>query len=229
MGWGSKQTTTSSNTNKFDQSTTPIEQAWAAAMRQQLGGQVQNQITKAQQPIFGASHQAQYLNNLNDLANMSTQKLTGALASQGQLGAGSYASGMGGIERERFGKLADFYGQLPFQEAQAQQARLMPLLGMGLEVANSAPVGQRQFGEGTQTGFQEQKTNPGLAGLVGSLAGMAASAFMPGLGSMMGLGSKAAGAAGGAAQGMAGMGGPFSNLLAPSASNPLFRKYPWQQ
>lgn len=191
MGWGSKTTTNSTQTGTNSSSVTPIEAQWVDSLRQSFIPRLHTLLNEAQAPVFGAAQKAGYLNDLNELAGASTQKLKSQLSMTGGLGGGAFAGGLGEIESSRLGKLADFYMNLPFQERAAKQDALRGALGLGMDFTGRAPIGQNTTGSQSSTMESVQKTNPGLSGLVGGLMGIGLSGLtggLAGIGSGIGFG-----------------------------------------
>lgn len=209
MGWGSKQTTNSNNTQA--QSISP----WADALQQQFGGSIQDMLRTAKQPVYGDAQTAQYQNNLNDLANSSIAHLKSTLGSTGQLNSGAFAQQAGGIEQNKLSQMGQFFSQLPFQERQAQTAGLSNALGLGMNLTNQAPKTI------TSNGSQTQTSSPGIAGLLGGALGIGLDAFTGGLGGSMG------GAMGG--KGKVGMGTPsqWGQVVQNNANSTFGAGNPW--
>lgn len=161
------------------------EDPLTALFRVGLLGNIGGEIDNAKQPIFGDAAKASFVNNLNDLSDHSFQSLTGNLARRGVTNSGALTQGAGDIEQSRFGNLASFYSQLPFQEAQARSARVNPLLNTAAGLLGQGPRSLVSSGEqtgttntttdtkGTSTGTAT-KTDTGpsfLSGLFGNLSG----------------------------------------------------------
>ena len=146
---------------------TQTESPETSKFRNGLFDTITGQIKDAQQPIYGDAQKAGYLSNLNDLANSSMKSLQGNLARVGGLGSGRHYSGLSDIAVNRDKSAAGFFSQLPFMEAQAQSARLDPLLQVGAGLAGRSPISQTSTMEGP--GF--------LSGLTSGLGQMGSSMF----------------------------------------------------
>lgn len=200
MSWGSSQHTQSQQQQQqqggYSNTTTPNLPPWLQSAFQGFVNQGQNLSATAAQPVFGQAQQASYLQNLNDLANQSTAKLSSTLASKGISNSGAMAQGATDIQTQRLASESGFLSQLPFQETQAHLANEEGALGAGLAAAKSVPYGQTATG--TSSGLSNSNSNsttttdPGIAGLVSSLGGMAIGGLTGGLGGSTG-GSKAGG------------------------------------
>lgn len=222
MSWGSKQTTTSTNTGNqaYSNVTNPILAPGVAQLNQGILNQIPGLINKANAPVYGQAQQAGFISNLNDLANSATQHLNSQLASRGQLLSGVAEQGQQGIEQQRLGAATNFYENLPFMERQANLQNLAGALTTGMNISSAMPRGQSSSGTGTESGSGTQTTtqSPGLGQLVGGLAGAALGGVTGGLGAglMGGFGSMIG--APGAAPG--GFGGGFSqgfgNYMSPT-------------
>lgn len=204
MGWGSKQTTTSTNTATNSNTTTPNLNPIAQNLYGQLSGEAHNLIANANKPVYGDAQKADVLNNLNDLANSASKHLNSSLASRGALGSGDFDLGQSQLEQQRFGNLSNFYSNLPALEDQAHQQKMLSALGFGAGLAGQMPVGQTSVGDASSTGQQQQTSSPGLSGILGgvlgSVAGGLTGGLTGGLGSMLGGGS---------------FGGGFQNAMNP--------------
>ena len=107
----------SSNTSNVDMFDEAIESPEFSQFRSSLLPFMQQQLKKANQPVYGDAQKAQYLNDLNDLASASMQSLRSSLGATGGLSSGAMAEGMGGIERERFGQAATIIRSRDWQNA----------------------------------------------------------------------------------------------------------------
>lgn len=215
MGWGSKQTTTGTNSSTAlsSNSTTPNLDPRASAFYNELFANAHNLIANANKPVYGDAQKASVLNDLNGLAQSASRHLNSSLASRGALGSGDFDTGHGNIEQQRYGKLSDFYSQLPALEDQAHQQRMMQALGFGAGLAGQLPVGQTSVGNNSQSGTtqQTQTSSPGFGSIVGGLVGSLGNAAMGGFGNMLGGGSFSKG---------------FGSVLAP-APNPFNMQVPY--
>lgn len=217
MGWGSKQTTTGTNSSTATNSNTttpnlnPLAQSLYSST---LFPQARQLIANANKPVYGDAQKASVLNDLNGLAQSASRHLNSSLASRGALGSGDFDTGQAGIEQQRYGNLSNFYSQLPSLEDQAHQQKMLSALGFGAGLAGQMPVGQTSIGNQTQSGTQQQTqtSNPGFSGLVGSLLGSVGSAAMGGFGNMM-------------SGGPGGFSGGFGQVLSPS--NPFNMAVPY--
>jgi hypothetical protein len=148
-------------------------------------------LNKAQQPVYGKAQQAQYLGQLNKLAEGSIESLRSNLARMGGLDSGLMGLGVSNIANERLGKMSDFYSQLPFMERQAQMQNLGNALGMATGWAGRAPISQFTSDSGTestnqkttQQGSQMQQGPSWWKGALTGLGGIGGSIFGDWLGS----------------------------------------------
>lgn len=203
MSWGSKQTTQATQNQNQTNTSTPLQQTYAAQLQQSLAPQYQQQIALANTPVYGDAQKAGVLQNLNDLANASIKHLGSTLASHGQMDSGSYASGASGIEQQRFGQASDFFNSLPALERQSHLQNVNAALNSANGYASSVPMGMSSTGASSSNSDSTTTTSPGLSGLVGALGGMAMSGLTGGLSSMMGGG----GFTSGFGEGLGGYGG----------------------
>lgn len=194
MSWGSTSTQKTnqqqSQSGQYANQQTPVQLPWAAALQQSLVGPYQQLLAGAEAPVYGQAQKADYLSNLNDLANNATKHLASTLAGRGALDSGALATGQSGIEQQRLGQASSFFQNLPFQEAQAHQQRLAAALGLGGQLSLLAPVGQDTSGtsssEGQSSGTTTTTQSPGLGSMLGGLLGAGLSAFTGGLGGSLG-------------------------------------------
>lgn len=165
LGGGQKTTT---QTNNSTQTSTPNEPGYFSQFRQSLIPQFQHQLAQANQPVYGQAQQSQYLNSLNGLASSSIKQLGSSLASKGgSLNSGAYGQGITSILQGRAGKLADYNSQVPMLNRQAQQQGVNSLLGLGMNFAGHAPVGNTTTSSGTQT----TKSGGGIMNNIGTMLG----------------------------------------------------------
>jgi hypothetical protein len=148
-----------------------IEDPFASLFRYGLFGNLNKEISRAQTtPVFTDAHKAQFLNQLNDVSNLSMKSLSGNLARHGALNSGAFAQGASDIETNRFGQLANFYAGLPFQEEAARSTRVQPLFGIASSLAGHAPTSTLATGESsgtrnaTTTGASTTESNERLTG-----------------------------------------------------------------
>jgi hypothetical protein len=186
MGWGSKQTTTSTNTsnNAYNQTNTPMQSAQVQGVNNMVLGQLPGLIQSANSPVYGDAQKASYMNSLNDLANAASKHLSSTLAGQGALQSGLNEQGQLGIQQNRLSNASNFFSQLPFAEKQAHLSNLSGALQTSQGIANSIPYATNASGTGQQTsqGSQTQTSSPGLGQLVGGLAGQFLGGITGGLG-----------------------------------------------
>lgn len=226
MSWGSSQNTQTQQQNQqsgtSSNSTTPNLPPWLQQAFQGNVQQGQNLEAAAQQPVFGQAQTASYLQNLNQLANNSTQSLASNLASKGIEDSGALSQGATDIQTGKVANESGFLSQLPFQNTQAMLANEEGAMGAAGAAASRVPIGSTSTGvtsgQSSSTGSSDTQSNPGLAGLVSSLAGL-------GAGSLLG------GGMGGATGGNKGMTSPQGgvnalNSIAPSSfteSSPTYQ------
>jgi hypothetical protein len=171
-------------TNSIDQFNEAVEDPQFAAMRQGLIPMFQQEMRKANQPIYGDAQKASYLNDLNDLGSGAMASIRNSLSGRGALDSGAMSEAMAGVGRQKFSQAADFFGKLPQMEEESRAQRMGGLLGMGMNWAGRAPISQRTTGTNTIKGTTESKgTNNGTQtqygpGFLGS--------FAQGVGGMMG-------------------------------------------
>lgn len=172
MSWGSDTKQTQSQNQSSVNTTTPNEPSWLSSLRQSFGPYVSNIMSQAQQPVYGDSQTASYLQNLNSIANSATQTLNSNLAGHGVNNSGAYAAGATSIQNNRLGQASGFFSQLPFLQQQAMQQNQLAALAGGINLTGKAPIGQTSTGSGSSNSQSETQTDPGLAGLISSLAGL---------------------------------------------------------
>jgi len=178
-----------------------------------LFGQYQRGLTQTQSPIYGQGQIANYLSNLNDLANRSIQSLQGNLARTGGLNSGALASGATQANLARMGQQSNFLANVPLMNRQAMLQGAQTYGGLGNQLLSIAPrtTTSNQFQQGTSTGYQKQTYDPSIMSDIGQAMAIAGEAAgMPGMGG-------AATGGGGAASALGGGGGNFNNLLNPYA------------
>lgn len=173
-------------TETIDQFNEAVEDPQFKQMRNGLIPTMQNMIQQGQAPIYGDAQKAKYLSDLNDLADSSMRSLQGGMSRLGRTNSGAGGQALQNIEGERFGKAADFFGQLPFMESQAKNERMLGLMGLATNWAGRSPISQKLTGTNTKKGSQTttgttttegQQTQQGggfwknLAGNMGGLAG----------------------------------------------------------
>ncbi len=143
-----------------------VEDPLATLFRYGQMGNIQSEITRAQnKPVYGDAEKAGFLNKLNDLGDASFKSLGSNLAKHGALNSGAFSQGASDLEMQRNGAASSFFAGLPFQEEQARQARLQPLLGLGAALAGHGPISQFTSGtlsgtrNASQTGEQNSDVN----------------------------------------------------------------------
>jgi hypothetical protein len=139
-----------------------VEDPLATLFRYGQFANLNNEIKRAQdKPIFGDAQKAGFLNQLNDMSDLSMKSLSGNLAKHGALNSGAFAQGASDLEMNRYGQMSNFFAQLPFQEEAARAARLNPLLGLGAQMAGHGPVSQFTSGSmsGTRNASQTGEVN----------------------------------------------------------------------
>lgn len=168
-----------------------IEDSQMAEFRKSLAPLFQQELRRAQTPVYGEAQKASLLNSLNDLADASTSKLKNSLAASGALDSGAAASGEADILSGRNAQAAQFFSQLPFLEEQRRAGATAGLLGQATNWAGRAPTSVFRagsaFGSGsggqtatsTSTGKkvntgQQTQQGPGFgSNLAGGLGGLA--------------------------------------------------------
>lgn len=225
MSWGSSQTSNQQSqqfgSNASLATTQPNQLPWVADLQKNNGLAAQNMMARASQPIYGDAQKANYLESLNQLADASSKHLASSLAGRGIMDSGAFSAGQTGIEAGRLGQASSFFSQLPFQEQAAQDARQKSALGLSIAAAAAPPTGQTSGSTSNSQSSSDTSskttTDPGISGLVSSLAGLGFGATLGGLGSLMGGGSFGSGfgasLGGGGQQG--GGGGGWQNPVAP--------------
>jgi len=162
-----------------------------------LFGQYQRGLQQTQQPLYGQGQIANYLSNLNDLANRSIQSLQGNLARTGGLNSGALASGATQIGLGRMGQQSNFLANVPLMNRQAMLQGAQAYGGLGNQLLSLAPRTQttQQTGQESGTSRQTQSYTPSLLSDIGQGLGIAGGVMgMPGLSSFMGGGGGAPGA-----------------------------------
>lgn len=216
MSWGSKTTQTQQQTQNqaYNNSTTPTEDPWVTQLRQSFGPYVSNIMAQASKPVYGDAQTASYMQNLNSIADNATKTLNSNLAGHGISNSGAYASGATSIQNNKLGQLSGFFSQLPFLQQQAMQQNQLQALGAGFNLTGRAPQGQISSGvsNGSSDSTSVTKTDPGIAGLVSSLAGIGMGMATGGLSSMAGGGSFLGGMMGGGGSYGGSPGGGFGNI-----------------
>ncbi len=143
------QTTKSTGTESSTNFQEALENPAFAAFREQLIPSVMGEIRKAGQPVYGEAQKAAFMNQLNDLAAASMQKLQSNLAGVGGLNSGRFGAGGANIELGKLGELSKFFSQLPVIEAQARSERMNPLLSLATGWAGRAPLSYKTTGDRT--------------------------------------------------------------------------------
>lgn len=128
---------------------TPVEQDYFSQFRKGLVPLFEQEVKRAQEPIYGDAQKASLVSSLNDAAQKAVASLSARLARSGGLDSGRWSAGVGDIESERLGKLTDFFANLPLMEEQARRSGVGGLLGQGIQWAGAAPVGERTSGSGS--------------------------------------------------------------------------------
>lgn len=142
-------------------------------------------MAQANQPLYGQGQQAQFLNNLNGLANNSIQSLQAQMARTGGVNSGALAAGANNIGLGRMGQQANYFANVPLMNRQAQLQGAQTYGGLSNELISAAPRTQttNQTQQGTGTGYQKQTYDPSIMSDIGqglSIAGEVAG--MPGFG-----------------------------------------------
>lgn len=190
-----KQTSTSTNTSINDNTntTTPNEPTYMSNFRQGLIPGYNNLMAQAQKPVYGDAQRAQYLNNVNSLGNSATSSLANTLASHGgSLNSGAFGAGATNIAMNRLGAMSQYDTMAPAANQQAMMQNQANVLGLGMNFAGRAPVGQTTTSNGTNVSTQQgTQTQPGSWGQVmgnigGMMGGMGGQMFTQGLDQTMG-------------------------------------------
>lgn len=159
----------SSRTNDFGSASNSatsrqIENPLLNPFRGSLIGNLQGEIARAQQPIFGSGDIAGAIGGINTLANRAGDALSSRLARRGALNSNSLAAGLGDVERARGSETTNFLLSLPERERAARAQLLTPLLGAGLGFVGRGTVdtentGQSSFESTGQRLFDQQGTS----------------------------------------------------------------------
>lgn len=118
-----------------------------AAARDALVPILSSEFNKAQKPIYGQSHQASFMNSLNEMAQAAMQRMTQGVAGSGGLRSGRFAGGTQDIERQRMGEASKFFANLPMLEEQARTGRVNNLLGLASNWLGTGPVNETVTGQ----------------------------------------------------------------------------------
>jgi hypothetical protein len=154
-----KQTESFNSTNNIDMFDEAIEDESFSQARTSLIPMLQQQMRKAQQPVYGDAQKASYLGNLNELADNAMASLKGSLASSGRLDSGAFETGASDIAREKIGQASSFFSDLPFRERQAQAEQLNPLMNLAAGWFGRAPISTKRTGTNNQTGNSVREGN----------------------------------------------------------------------
>lgn len=184
-------TTQQSGTKQFDTFDEAVEDPRFAAFRQGLLPQFNQELNRAQRPIFGEGQKAGTLQDINaQFAGISDQ-LSSQAAARGQLGSGLLPHMELQAQLAGAGQRAGFLSQLPMLEEQSRRQAVGGLLGQGMQFAGRAPISRRQRGveefesfTDAQERMQREATGgsrsvestaqPGLGGrILGTVAGIA--------------------------------------------------------
>lgn len=136
----SASTTTSKQTGQSTGYNQASENPLFAQFRSGLIPQFNQEMQRAQRPIYGDAQKAGFMNQLNDLTSGAMESMKGQLAGSGALSSGRFSTGMSDIMGSRLSQASQFYGQLPFQEEQARAGRVGNLLGAGMNWTGKAPI-----------------------------------------------------------------------------------------
>lgn len=256
MSWGSSQNTNQTSTNSGQGAqaafSAPQQLPWVSSLQELNGQAAQQQLARASRPVYGDAQKAAFIESQNAQTNAGESKLASVLSGKGILDSGAFSGGVTGLEAGRQGNLSGFFSQLPFQEQAAQANNQKNALGMSIAAAAAPPTGQlsgsTSNSQNTSDSKSQTTTDPGISGLVSSIAGLGFGALTGGLGSMMGGGSfgsgfgQALGGGGGPAGGGNGGGGwsnPVGNdnwyqqawypSVQPGGSAPYQSMQQWQQ
>jgi len=175
-------------------------------------------MNQSNQPLYGQAQQAQFLNNLNGLANSSIQSLQGQLARMGGGNSGALAQGATDIGLNKASQFGNYLANVPLMNRQAQLQGAQTYGGLGNQLMGVAPRTQQTnqtgqtsgFQQGTGTGQQQQTYNPSILSDIGQGLGIAGGIMgMPSFGGLMG--------GGGDATSMPAGNSNFNNLMNPNA------------
>jgi hypothetical protein len=162
-GTTSNQTTndqTGSNTSQNTNTQTGLQQAiqdpMATNFRHGLFSQYDKAINGASSPIYGTGFVAGQQGLNATAAAQAQSNLKDTLASTGQLDSGALGAGASGIAVNQMNQNAQLQANLPAMEAQAQSARLDPLLAGGSALAGQAPTSYSTTG--TQVGTAQSQS-----------------------------------------------------------------------
>jgi hypothetical protein len=162
-----------------------------------------SEFNKAQKPVYGQAHQANFMNSLNELAQAAMQRMTQGVAGSGGMRSGRFAGGTQDIERQRMGDASKFFANLPMLEEQARSGKVNNLLGLASQWLGTGPVNETVTGQAqatskgnehsVSTGNQQTtgSTGGGASGALGNLIGFGGGVlgdFMSGQGSKWGFG-----------------------------------------
>jgi len=149
--------------------TTPVEPGYQSAFRQSLLPKYNSLLAQAGKPVYGDAQRANFMGNLNTLANSATNNLANTLASRtGSLNGGAFSSGATNIALGRLGQMANYDAMVPAANQAAQLQNTSQVLGMGLNFVGRAPIGS------TTTAHQTETNGNFLSNLAGNLGNMAA-------------------------------------------------------
>ena len=179
-----QQSTSGSSTEDLNRLIEQLEDPAFSSFRSSLLPLVSQALQKSNEPVYGTGEKASYLSQLNDLTNDSIKSLRGSLAATGGLDSGRLSSGITSLLSGRQKSAADFFGGLPFKEAQAKSERQLPLLQLATSWAGKAPISERTSGTSRTSSSQ---TSTGTGQSVGSSPGFWGS-FGTGLGASAGRG-----------------------------------------
>jgi hypothetical protein len=159
-----KQTESFNSTNNIDMFDEAIEDESFSQARTSLIPMLQQQMRKAQQPVYGDAQKASYMANLNELADNAMTSLKGSLASSGRLDSGAFEAGASDIAREKIGQASSFFSDLPFRERQAQAEQLNPLMNLAAGWFGRAPISTKRTGSNTQQGNSTREGTSNMTG-----------------------------------------------------------------
>jgi hypothetical protein len=172
-------------------------------------------MNQSNQPLYGQAQQAQFLNNLNGLANSSIQSLQGQMARMGGGNSGAQAQGATDIGLNRASQFGNYLANVPLMNRQAQLQGAQTYGGLGNQLMATAPRTQQTsqtgqcsgFQQGTGSGYQQQTQNPSILSDIGQGLSIAGGFMgMPSFGGMFG---------GGGGGGVPSGNGNFNNLMNP--------------
>lgn len=140
-------------------------------------------MNQSNQPLYGQAQQAQFLNNLNSLANSSINSLQGQMARMGGGNSGALEQGANAIGLNKMSQFGNYLANVPLMNRQAQLQSAQTYGGLGNSLMSVAPRTQfssqtgNQFSQGTGTNQTTQKYDPSVMSDIGQTIAIAAGAM----------------------------------------------------